>query len=359
MIEIDFSNQPDLHKISSALGAFLPQEEVELFKETYSFYYHQSPENLTVTSSGSTGTPKRLHFSRSAVCTSIEGTARALGLEKGITAVLALPLRYIAGRMMLLRAMHLKWKLLWIKPTLRLPEIPMVDFAALTPAQASGSLQVFDAIRTLLLGGSALPHALHTTIRQKAKYAVYQSFAATETLSNFALRRIAPDYQDFYTALPGVQLRVDAHSRLWIHYPGITADFITTGDVVELLSPTSFVWRGRADFVINTGGVKVHPEVLEAQLSEALPDMRFVITSVPDEQLGEAVTMVAESPPDELNPDDVKRIVEKIASEKHLQKHLLPRIYAMVPEIPVTHTGKPDRIKIRHWAKEIFLNSRK
>ncbi|MFN4298123.1 MAG: AMP-binding protein [Thermaurantimonas sp.] len=346
MLLIDFSTPPEFKDLFSKLQGILGQEEANIFRETYGFYYDQNPVALKVTTSGSTGTPKTYTFSRSAVCTSIEGTAKALGLDLGITALLALPLRFIAGRMMLLRAMHLKWKLLWIKPTLRLKEFPEVDFAALTPAQVSESLHVLGSIHTLLLGGSPITNALLATIRNTAKYSVYQSFAATETLSNFALRRLAPDYQDFYTVLPGVKIRVDELSRLWVLYPGITADFITTGDVVKMVDPSSFIWLGRADFVINTGGVKVHPEFLEAQLSEAFPDKRFIITSMPDERLGEAVTIVIESPV-ELNTDNLKRTLEKIASEKHLPKHLLPRIHVTVPELPVTATGKPDRIRIK------------
>ncbi|GCD77724.1 O-succinylbenzoic acid--CoA ligase [Thermaurantimonas aggregans] len=353
MLYIDFSTPPNLNELLPKLQAVLGQEEANIFRETFDFYYTLNPDFLKVTTSGSTGTPKTFTFSRRAVSTSIEGTAKALNLGEGITAALALPLRYIAGRMMLLRAMHFKWKLLWNKPTLRLPDLPDIDFAALTPAQVSESTHVLDSIQTLLLGGSAISDAMLSTIRQKAKHAVYQSFAATETLSNFALRQLAPEYQEFYTTLPGVHIRVDEQSRLWIHYPGITADFITTGDVVNLQSPTSFVWRGRADFVINSGGVKVHPEFLEAQLSEALPDKRFIITSVPDERLGEAVAMVIESPM-ALDSDDLKSTLEKIASKKGLLKHLLPRVYTTVPQLPVTPTGKLDRIKIKEWTQETF-----
>jgi len=50
----------------------------------------------------------------------------------------------------------------------------------------------------------------------------------------------------------------------------ISEEKVITNDVVALQSPTSFVWMGRYDNVINSGGVKIFPEKVEGKLSKKI-----------------------------------------------------------------------------------------
>ncbi|MFN3951136.1 MAG: hypothetical protein ACK4KT_01900 [Thermaurantimonas sp.] len=346
MLLVDFGQEPELEDVMTKVAGHLPEDDIKALCDCYGFYYRQNPKQLKVESSGSTGNPKSFEFNYQAVITSIENTARALNLNEGITAFLALPLRYVAGRLMVLRAMHLKWKLYWARPSLKLSEIPIVEFAICTPAQLSANPEMLDRIKALLVGGASVSHHLERLVAERAKFSVFQSFAATETLTNFALRRLAPDYQEYYTALPSVKIKSDQSGKLWVYYPGITRDFITTGDLVELLSDTSFKWIGRSDFVINTGGLKVYPEKLEALLAESLGDRPFLITLVPDELLGQKIVLAIEAAAEKAI-EKISQTFAQLVSEKKLPKQIIPKKVVFLKHFPTTKTGKPDRKKIQ------------
>lgn len=346
MLLVDFGQEPELEDVMTTVAGHLPEDDIKALCDCYGFYYRQNPKQLKVESSGSTGNPKSFEFNHQAVITSIENTARALNLNQGITAFLALPLRYVAGRMMMLRAMHLKWKLYWTKPSLYFDEIPQVDFSALTPVQLNNNQQAMDRIKVLLIGGASVSEHLEQLIIEKAKYYVYQSFAATETLTNFALRRLAPDFQVYYTTLPSVKIKTDDLARLWVHYPGVTDDYVTTGDLVELLSEHSFKWIGRSDFVINTGGIKVYPERLEAILAEAFVQKKFVVASAPDELFGQRIIVAMEAT-DEGSIEKLSYEILHLAAEKKIPKQIVPKRIVFLKPFPVTHTDKPDRRKIQ------------
>src|SRR5690606_22543294 len=96
-----------------------------------------------------------------------------------------------------------------------------------------------------------------------------------------------------FTALPKVIFSQNEENCLQIHAPEISKETVVTNDVVELLSKTSFKFLGRIDNVINTGGVKVHPEVVEEKLSLHI-NQPFFIASEKDEALGERIILIIE-----------------------------------------------------------------
>ncbi|MDM7950719.1 AMP-binding protein [Hydrogenophaga sp.] len=98
---------------------------------------------------------------------------------------------------------------------------------------------------------------------------------------------------------------------------------------------------GRADDQINSGGVKINPDLLEAQISKLLKrSEKLVVTKVPDKLRGEGVLVVAES-------QDLDLAQLKKASGQALKKLGLDvgdALHAKVmPSIPQTATGKPLR----------------
>ena len=79
-----------------------------------------------------------------------------------------------------------------------------------------------------------------------------------------------------------------------IHAPRIIAeDAIVTNDLVELVNENQFVFLGRIDNIINSGGVKIMPEQVEQKLDGKI-DRRFFVTSKEDKELGEKVILVVE-----------------------------------------------------------------
>ncbi len=262
-------------------------------------------EAIVVETSGTTGRAKPIRVSKAAMRASARMTGRFFHLQSGDRALLCLPADHIAGQMMLVRAWELGLNLFTRAPQgLTLHDLPQMAFAALVPTQLfrllneeGEGVQGLACIDNLLLGGAALTPAVHERVRQ-LPCRVYQSYGMTETLSHVALRRLQPDPEAYYAALDGVAITVDGQGRLIIDAPHLGVERLLTNDVVRLVNSRQFEWLGRFDNVINSGGLKSHPEALERKFSAAgvplLAEREFIVTSLVDERLGERIVLIVE-----------------------------------------------------------------
>jgi O-succinylbenzoic acid--CoA ligase len=66
----------------------------------------------------------------------------------------------------------------------------------------------------------------------------------------------------------------------------ISNEQICTNDIVELVGENQFVFLGRMDNIINSGGIKLIPEKNRRKLSDKI-ESRFFVTSTEDADLGE------------------------------------------------------------------------
>ena len=96
-----------------------------------------------------------------------------------------------------------------------------------------------------------------------------------------------------YFALGEVGFEQDERGCLIIDAPHLQARRFVTNDMVRLHGNKRFEWLGRFDYVINSGGIKLFPELIEQKLVRSIPG-RFFITSRPDEVLGESVLLALE-----------------------------------------------------------------
>ena len=130
-------------------------------------------------------------------------TCDFLGLKPGDTALLCMSLDYIAGKMMVVRALTCGLQLITVAPSghpLHHCQFSIVncqlDFAAMVPLQVWNSLQVPEEcerlknIRHLIIGGGAVDDALAAELRL-FPHAVWSTYGMTETLSHIALRRLS------------------------------------------------------------------------------------------------------------------------------------------------------------------------
>lgn len=252
--------------------------------------------DLFAQTSGTTGAPKTTALKKSAMQASAEKTGAFLNLGPKTKALLCLSPEIIAGKMMLVRAWVLGWELTVVAPTAQpLQEVAgNFDFAAVVPHQAAASLTDLNRVTLLIVGGGEIPFALWQHLTQ-LKTTVYQTFGATETVSHFAMRRVigAQEYQS-YTCLPGIEVAADAHSCLVVKAPGLLAAPLETNDVVTIIDQHHFFWHGRADHAINSGGVKLHPEVLESRLAAmGFKDVLFI--GARHHTLGEQLVLVVKT----------------------------------------------------------------
>lgn len=294
-------------------------------------------DSIEIQTSGSTGAPTGWRVRKSAMEASARLTGDYFDCKEGTTAMLALPGSFIAGKMMLVRAMVLGWRISTIKPAARpFEEISTpFDFAAFTPMQVAQlsdkQMHLLSTFKTVILGGAAVSDELRAQLAAHCNN-VYETYGMAETVSHVAVRKLQHKETPF-EALQGISFSIDSEHRLQIHAPHLSDSALQTQDVVELLSETSFYYRGRFDRVINSGGVKLFAEVIERKLGALIAEP-FQLTSLPDAILGQRVVLYIES----MSPVDESALKTKMTAL--LDRYEVPKEIRIVKEFERTHSGK-------------------
>lgn len=289
--------------------------------------------------SGSTGKPKEIHLLKSDMEVSARATCRFFNIGSQSTLYLPLPVDYIAGKMMIVRALVSGAALYLEKPTNRPmnESICTVDLLAIVPSQMAwfvGHPEFAEKVRNVIIGGGAIDSYQE---RQAAKltWKAYASYGMTETCSHVALRCISKG-EEHYTAMPGVTFSVDSRDCLVVHTPQFSFDSVVTNDIVKIVDSRHFYWLGRYDNVINTGGIKVFPEEIEQKL-EGYIEHPFFIIGRKSEKWGEEVVLYIES----RSQVDVMGIIEK--AHQVLKPYCVPKEVIVVDCFQRTESGKIKR----------------
>lgn len=316
--------------------------------------WEEGQETFVLQTSGSTGTPKPIALTRAQMAASARMTGKVLGLGPGDRALVSLNTQYIGGLMMLVRGMELGLQLGLAEPA----SLPLAglgpdahfDFFSFVPLQLQHTLEKdqtalerLNAAKAILVGGAPVPAALEEMLGALAA-PVYQTYGMTETVSHVALRRLnGPGRQDYYTLLEGVTMTTDERRCAVIdpNLPGLPP--VVTNDVVEMLTPATFRWLGRADNIINSGGVKVQAEKIEALVERMFGNLRvknrFFVAGLPHPELGESVALLVEGPP---LPNQTEDHLTHFLQHS-LPKYERPKSIRYVPSFAETPTGKIDK----------------
>lgn len=334
---------------------------------------------VEVKTSGSTGEPKRMLVEKQRMRASARITCDFLGLKAGDTALLCMSLDYIAGKMMVVRAIERnlrlivvepsghplaeqicrEWDLRLFRPLLASPNLGE-EFAAMVPMQVYNSLQVpeererLKQIKHLIIGGGAIDEAMAEELKTFPNH-VWSTYGMTETLSHIALRRLSgPEASEWYTPFPSVSVSLNEEGCLVIDAPEVCKERLVTNDIAELatqrgqslmcsvnsahegqspcVANVPFRILGRKDNVICSGGIKIQAEEVERMLKAHLR-VPYLISKRPDKKFGEVVVLLTEG--------DVE--AAKTVCEAVLPKFQRPKAYIHVSEIPLTETKKPAR----------------
>ena len=321
----DLESKGDKHEVS--IGIFIQQ-------------WFNDRDHVLVKTSGSTGKPKEVKLNKSHMLNSAEATGIFFKLGENTRALLCLPSNFIAGKMMLVRAMTLGWDLHVVAPEKdALTQYDNeYDFVAMVPYQVNYSIDALQKVKKLIIGGGTISSDLEKKLFE-VDTEVFATYGMTETLTHIAVRRInGLAHSPHYTALPNVKFSVDERNCLEIDAPSISDEKVFTNDMVKLMSPTTFKWLGRYDHVINSGGIKIYPEELEKKLSVFI-DLPFVITSLKDDQLGERLILIIEKSKNKDLPD-----YSEVFSK--LNKYERPKKIYSFSKFPYTETGKIIRSKV-------------
>ena len=300
--------------------------------------------SLPASTSGTTGPPKRIRIPRRDLVNSARLTAEAFGLKSGDRVLQCLPSDFIAGKMMVVRAMVLGLDLHIIDPRGsvldNLRSHDRFRFTAMVPVQLHRAIQEDKArverqFDTILLGGGPVSEAL-TEDLQALSTSVLQSYGSTETLTHVALRRLnGPQKEVAFTAIGKVHFARDPRGCLVIYTPHLSVKQHVTNDLIDLVDETHFHWLGRFDNVILSGGKKIFPEQLEAKTAGVLPFPHY-FTAVQDNVLGQAVMLVLET--DRSQDEVLPEVMETLMQTLH--PHEWPRRVQALRRIERTSSGK-------------------
>jgi O-succinylbenzoic acid--CoA ligase len=327
----DLVNKGDKHEVK--IGKFIQ-------------LWFDEKDHVVVKTSGSTGDPKDINLKKSHMLNSARATGIFFKLGENTRALLCLPANFIAGKMMLVRAMTMGWDLHVVAPEKdALTQYDNdYDFVAMVPYQVNYSIGAMGKVKKLIIGGGSISEELEEKLKD-VDTEVFETYGMTETITHIAVRRLnGLASSEHFTALPNIRFSTDDRNCLVIDAPSISDDKVITNDMVNLLSPTTFKWLGRYDHVINSGGVKLFPEDIEKRLS---PHIRlpFIISSLKNEEFGECVILIVKKPKDIDLPDfsEAFSILNKFERPK--------KVYSF-SKFPYTSTGKIKRTKIIELLKQ-------
>jgi O-succinylbenzoic acid--CoA ligase len=289
---------------------------------------------LVIPTSGSTGAPRAVVLSHAALAASTAASLAALGCESGERWALALPLQHIAGLQVLARSRALGTSPVIVDqpgdPVAIAAAAEHAQHIALVPTQVSRCLDAgvdLRPFRTVLVGGAPLDPSRADEART-AGVRLVQSYGMTETCGGCV-----------YDGRPleGVEVRIDDAGLIGgiirLRGPMLATGYLDASDA-DAARFTADGWfvtddlgrigtdpegrtllevLGRADDVINTGGVKVAPRAVE-RIVRTLPGVADVlILGVPDPEWGERVRAIV-VPVDEDAPPTLRTIREALAT---------------------------------------------
>lgn len=319
-------------------------KEGEPFERMYGDFltdWLNEDEYIIARTSGSTGKPKNIKLLKEHMVNSAIATGDFFDIYSGDKALLCLPGDYIAGKMMLVRAIILGLEIDLTEPTLSpvFDYVKQYAFCSMLPSQLTNMVEYVGNIKNILVGGAVVSRKLKERI-QSCPSNIFETYGMTETITHIAARRlnnfdrspIKKEEWHFFTALPNVTISQDLRGCLVIDAPYVSSHELITNDVVKLHSERTFEWLGRIDNMINSGGIKIYPETVESKLSNQIKK-RFFIAQQEDDILGQRLIMVIEGDPFVLDKEIFKS----------LGKYEVPKHVYFLPKFENTFSGKIQR----------------
>ena len=308
-------------------------EEFEKWVGDFILDWFDNKAYIEMTTSGTTGLPKLIKIDKQAMVNSAIATGDFFDLKPGDKALHCLPTKFIAGKMMFVRSFILGLDIDFVAPSSHpmLHNDTKYDFVAMVPLQAQNSLSALKNVKKLIIGGAKISKTLEKGL-SKLKTEVYETYGMTETITHIAAKKIG---DEAFSVLPNIKINVDERNCLIIDAPAISQELIVTNDLVELVGENQFVFLGRMDNIINSGGIKLIPEKIEDKLSDKI-NSRFFVTGMKDDVLGEKLVLIIEG--------EVQPISEDIFDV--LDKYEKPKEVFFVKKFTETENGKIKRLEI-------------
>lgn len=306
---------------------------------------------LIIATSGSTGEPKAVKLSWRAIAAGARISARAVDLCPGDAWLVCLPLFFVGGAMILYRTLRAGATVV-VQEGFDVARVAdalvaqRITHLSLVPAMLAKLIECAmppaPSLKCVLVGGQALS----PTLAEKALAAGWPlrlSYGMTETCAT-ALIDGRP--------LPGVRVRLSAAGTLEIATPARmkgylggspSGEWLTTQDLAQIDPDGRVTILGRADEMLISGGVNLHPLEIEATLSRCPGVREAGVTGLPDPLWGDLIACAYEGEAQEDAVADWCRAC--------LPSSRRPRRLLRVPRLPRLPSGKLDRRALRRlWS---------
>ncbi len=296
--------------------------------------------------SGSTGKPKTISITRAQMQLSAKLTVKALKLKPKSIALVCIDTAYIGGKMMLVRALEHQLQLVIKEPSSNpLKEMEQqFDFAAMVPLQFENTLKFYpnkiQNCSAIILGGAPVSQSLANQIAQ-LNIPVFSTYGMTETVSHIALKRLSQPKEKYFKIIGDTKIGINNQKQLVITGAITNKQKLITNDRVKLISSNQFEWLGRADNVINSGGIKIQLEEIERPIEHYFEKLniknRFFLYGIPDDYLGTKLILCIES------ENVINLISEMDFSLIEIDKRRHPKEIIYINSFVKTNAGKINR----------------
>jgi O-succinylbenzoic acid--CoA ligase len=326
---------------------FEPTTEFERQVQVFCMAWKSGQSSFLFHTSGSTGAPKPILLERKAMEASALCTGEWLNLKPSDVALVCLPVHYIAGAMVLVRAMVLDLRVCLVEPSVNPLEglAPVsIQLASFVPNQWHALLEsqidlsnYFQYAKGILLGGAALSEELKMQ-SLGFSFPIFETYGMTETVSHVAYRSLGESY---FKAFDTIQMNVDQRDCLKINGPVTGNEWIQTNDIVRFHGKSRFELLGRYDRVINSAGRKIHPELMERFISsQEFQPSTYFLDAIPDSVLGQQLCLFYTGEWSQIEQENLQRILRN-----HFDSWELPKQYIQLSIFQFTSSGKIDRLK--------------
>jgi O-succinylbenzoic acid--CoA ligase len=305
-------------------------------------------EYIISKTSGSTGKPKELKLKKEYLRASARMTGNYFQFKETDNLLLSLPIFGIGGKMIIIRAIEFNCNLIVVSPQynplkdLKNREIKIIS---LVPYQVNKIIEedkdAFSNVKNVLIGGAPVGIKLINKLKF-LNTAFFETFGMTETYSHIALKNLKEN--SYFQLLNYITINTQ-NDCLQINAPHIGIQNLLTNDLINKIDESHFEWIGRKDFIINSGGVKLQPELIENKLEEIITTSYF-ISKEKDDNFGEIVVLIIEG----LTIEE--QSIRKILLNKLLTYEMPKKIY-FLKEFVYTNTHKINRIETLKRLKNI------
>jgi len=341
------------------------------------------PQNLShvIFTSGSTGRPKGVMIRHASTAVLLHWMRENVSDEDRASALASTSINFDVSVAEIFGTLCWGGKLVLVENALALPDVAdqQIRYASMVPTAAAELLRsggIPASLRTLFLGGEALPHELAQGIHGLGTVAtVGNLYGPTEDTTYSTFARVANGADRVLVGAPVANTRAyvldgalhpvpvgvigelylagDGLSRGYAARPGMTAErfipdpFGAPGsrmyrvmDRIRWTPAGELEYFGRTDFQVKVRGYRIELGEIEAALA-AHPAVREAVVTAWDDGTGErrlVAYVTARAEDDAPSPTELRHW----AAER-LPDYMVPSLFVPLDALPLTPNGKTDR----------------